>query len=76
MKTSRLKKELELEAAGVKFSEINEEDKKSHSKNRRELPTKKLMKKELKKIMMSNKQKKLFKKMQYGIEKKENRENN
>ena len=32
--------------------------------------------KELKKIMMSNKQKKLFKKMQYGIEKKENRENN
>ena len=29
--------------------------------------------KELKKIMMSNKQKKLFKKMQYGIEKKENR---
>ena len=68
----KAQKELELEAAGVKFSEINEENKKSHSKIERELPTK-LMKKGLKKIMMSNKQKKLFKKMQYGIEKKKMR---
>ncbi|KGQ89453.1 pescadillo [Candida albicans P94015] len=71
----KAQKELELEAAGVKFSEINEEDKKSHSKKSKENSNKEAdEEKELKKIMMSNKQKKLFKKMQYGIEKKENRE--
>ncbi|KGU28983.1 pescadillo [Candida albicans P78042] len=71
----KAQKELELEAAGVKFSEINEEDKKSHSKKSKETSNKEAdEEKELKKIMMSNKQKKLFKKMQYGIEKKENRE--
>lgn len=71
----KAQKELELEAAGVKFSEINEEDKKSHSKKSKGNSNKEAdEEKELKKIMMSNKQKKLFKKMQYGIEKKENRE--
>ncbi|KGU35502.1 pescadillo [Candida albicans P57055] len=71
----KAQKELELEAAGVKFSEINEEDKKSHSKKSKGTSNKEAdEEKELKKIMMSNKQKKLFKKMQYGIEKKENRE--
>ena len=71
----KAQKELELEAAGVKFSEINEEDKKSHSKKSKGTSNKEAdEEKELKKIMMSNKQKKSFKKMQYGIEKKENRE--
>ncbi|KGQ95919.1 pescadillo [Candida albicans P37005] len=71
----KAQKELELEAAGVKFSEINEENKKSHSKKSKGTSNKEAdEEKELKKIMMSNKQKKLFKKMQYGIEKKENRE--
>ncbi|RCK66793.1 Pescadillo [Candida viswanathii] len=71
----KAQKELELEAAGVKFSEVNEEDKKKQKKAK-QASTKKPVdeEKELKKIMMTNKQKKLYNKMQYGIEKKETRE--
>ncbi|CAI5759023.1 unnamed protein product [Candida verbasci] len=67
----KAQKELELEAKGIKYSEI--EDKKPKQKkqqSKKELDEEK----ELKKIMMTNKQKKLYKKMQYGIEKKESRD--
>lgn len=72
----KAQKELELEAAGVKFSEVNEEDKKKQKKAKAKQSSTKPVdeEKELKKIMMTNKQKKLYNKMQYGIEKKETRE--
>ncbi|CAN6602048.1 pescadillo homolog [Trichomonascus vanleenenianus] len=62
-------RELEKEAAGVKYSESAAPQKKS--KKRKTKPEDE--EKELKKMMMSNKTKKLYNKMQYGIEKKEAR---
>lgn len=60
-------KELELEIKGVKFSDIdNNKVKKVKTSTVDE-------EKELAKIMMSNKQKKLYKKMQYGIETKQDK---
>ncbi|ODQ81279.1 hypothetical protein BABINDRAFT_160649 [Babjeviella inositovora NRRL Y-12698] len=70
-------KELELEAAGIKYSETPEEAKKASKKRalseaaKEEKETKE--EKDLKMIMMTNKQRKLYKKMQYGIDKKETR---
>ncbi|EGW32783.1 uncharacterized protein SPAPADRAFT_49732 [Spathaspora passalidarum NRRL Y-27907] len=69
----KAQKELELEASGVKFSEIKEDTTKKSSKKKQQ-PTEEEEEKELKKIMMTNKQRKLYKKMQYGIEKKETRQ--
>ncbi|EMG47105.1 NOP7 Pescadillo [Candida maltosa Xu316] len=72
----KAQKELELEAAGVKFSEVNDkgDKKQKKSKAKKSETTDEDEEKELKKIMMTNKQKKLYKKMQYGIDKKETRE--
>lgn len=67
----KVQKELELEAAGVKFSETKSESKPKAKKAKKK--TEEEEEKDLKKIMMTNKQKKLYNKMQYGIEKKESR---
>lgn len=64
-------KELEAEAAGVQFSEAASEPKKKKAKKAKK--TAEEEEKELKTIMMTNKQKKLYTKMQYGIDKKESR---
>lgn len=66
-------KELELEAAGVKSADAQKDkkDKKSSKGKKRSAEDEE---KDLKKIMMSNKQRKLYKKMQYGIDKKEARQ--
>lgn len=64
-------KELEMEAAGIKYS-----DAKSEPASKKRKPAKKSAEdeeKELKKIMMTNKQKKLYERMQHGIEKKDSR---
>lgn len=63
-------RELEMEAAGVKFSDTVEDKKKKPSKKR----SAEEEEKDLKKIMMTNKQRKLYNKMQYGINKKETRQ--
>ncbi|KAK6457210.1 Pescadillo [Scheffersomyces xylosifermentans] len=68
----KAQKELELEAAGVKFSEVAQEEPKNKKAKGKKRPAED-EEKELKKIMMTNKQRKLYKKMQYGIEKKETR---
>lgn len=67
---AREQRELELEASGVKFSDRSEEKDK---KRKRSAKSAEEEEKELKKIMMSNKLKKLYNKMQHGIEKKDNR---
>lgn len=59
-------KELEQEAAGIY--------KTAEPKKKRSRATEEDEEKELKKIMMTNKQRKLYNKMQYGIEKKEARQ--
>ncbi|ODV83276.1 hypothetical protein CANARDRAFT_30055 [[Candida] arabinofermentans NRRL YB-2248] len=64
-------KELELEASGVKYSEI--ENNKSKKRNSSETDKETKEEKERKMIMMSNKQRKLYKKMQYGLDKQEKR---
>ena len=63
-------RELEMEASGVKFSDTVEDKKKKPSKKR----SAEEEEKDLKKIMMTNKQRKLYNKMQYGINKKETRQ--
>ncbi|KAH3669073.1 hypothetical protein OGAPHI_001669 [Ogataea philodendri] len=65
-------RELELEAAGVKYSEAENKKKRTVSEAEKQAKAAK-EEKELKMIMMSNKQKKLYKKMQYGIDKQESR---
>lgn len=67
----KAQKELELEAAGVKYSEVKDDEVKKAKGKKRSAEEEE---KELKKIMMTNKQRKLYKKMQYGIEKKETRQ--
>lgn len=62
-------RELEMEASGVKFSDTVEDKKKPSKKRSAEEEEK-----DLKKIMMTNKQRKLYNKMQYGINKKETRQ--
>lgn len=73
-------KELELEAQGIKYSEAKSEDKSKSNKKRKHNNISKEEKeaqeeKEMKKIMMSNKQKKLYKKMEYSNKQKEDRKN-
>lgn len=67
-------KELELEAQGVAFSEAAKEPSKPKSKKRKSTSEEEEEKK-LKMIMMSNKQRKLYKKMKYSNEKKEDKVN-
>lgn len=62
-------KELELEAQGVKFSEVETKEASKPSKKRK-AATAEDEEKELKTIMMTNKQRKLYKKMQYSNESK------
>lgn len=65
-------KELEMEAAGVKFSEVTEEAPKG-KKSKKTKKSAEDEEKELKTIMMSNKHKKLYGKMQEGAQKLEDR---
>ena len=67
----REQKELELEMAGVKSSAVSKDQKKNGNKRKlAEVAGKEDEdEKNLKMIMMSNKQRKLYKKMQYGLNK-------
>ncbi|KAK6197503.1 Pescadillo [Scheffersomyces amazonensis] len=67
-------KELEREVAGIKYSDTTSEETASAKKSKGKKRSAEDEEKELKKIMMTNKQRKLYKKMQYGIEKKEARQ--
>lgn len=67
----REQKELEMEAAGVKYSALKEGEKKKT--NKRKHAGDEDEEKDLKLIMMSNKQRKLYKKMQYGLNKQDTR---
>lgn len=71
----REQKELEMEAAGVKYSALNEDAKKKNKKRKiGEVEGKEAEdEKNLKLIMMTNKQRKLYKKMQYGLNKQDTR---
>lgn len=74
----RQQKELELEAQGISYSEAKDVietdsgDKKKKKTNKRKV-TEEEEEKDLKLIMMSNKQRKLYKKMKYSNEKKDER---
>lgn len=65
-------RELELEAEGVKFSERKSDDLAKKPRGKKRLAEEE--EKELKKIMMTNKQRKLYSKMQHGINQKEARQ--
>lgn len=71
----KAQKELEMEVAGEKFSDLKQDEPKLKKQKTKSTAssTEDDEAKELAKIMMTNKQKKLYKKMQYGIEKKETR---
>lgn len=66
-------KELELEAQGVKYSDAKENSVERDNKKskKRKATTEEDEEKKLKMIMMSNKQRKLYKKMKYSNEKKD-----
>ncbi|AQZ16238.1 NOP7 (YGR103W) [Zygosaccharomyces parabailii] len=69
-------KELELEATGVSYSKAKESDgnaEKVKKSKKRKAPNEDEEEKRLKMIMMSNKQRKLYKKMQYSNNKKDER---
>lgn len=68
-------KELEMEAAGIKYSDLADKEKKSKKNNKRKHAEEDEdeEEKKLKLIMMSNKQRKLYKKMQYGLDKQDTR---
>ncbi|ANB11226.1 Nop7p [Sugiyamaella lignohabitans] len=66
-------RDLEKEAAGIKFSE-QQSSAESKKRKKKTAADKEQEEKDLRKIMMSNKQKKLYNKMQYGIDKKQARE--
>ncbi|SCU97970.1 LADA_0H09670g1_1 [Lachancea dasiensis] len=67
-------KELELEAKGVSYSESKEEkNPKKPKKTTKRKATEEEEEKDLKTIMMSNKQRKLYKKMKYSNEQKDDR---
>lgn len=65
-------KELEMEAAGVKYSDIQAEESES-KKSKKSKKSAEDEEKELRKIMMSNKNKKLYNSMQAAAQKKEDR---
>lgn len=69
----KAQKELELEAAGVKYSDVKDQEQKAQKAKGKKRSAEE-EEKELKKIMMTNKQRKLYKKMQHGIMKKETRQ--
>lgn len=64
-------RELELEARGVKYSDV-----KQNKKRKAAVVDEAEEERELKKSMMSNKQRKLYKKMQYGLQQQESRRMN
>lgn len=64
-------KELELEAKGVKYSDVK--DSLKETKKRKATKSAEEEEQELKTIMMSNKQRKLYKKMKYSNAQKENK---
>lgn len=67
-------KELEMEMSGVKYSTLNQEEKgKKKRKHAESVAGEGEDEKDLKMIMMSNKQRKLYKKMQYGLNKQDSR---
>lgn len=68
----REQKELEMEAAGVKYSEITEEEPKA-KKSKKNKKSAEDEEKELKKIMMSNKHKKMYGQMQEKVQKLDDR---
>lgn len=70
----REQKELEMEAAGIQYSEAKDEQPKKKAKKTKKSEEEE--EKELKTIMMSHKKKKLYNKMQYGIDKKNSRVEN
>ncbi|VEU21328.1 DEKNAAC102403 [Brettanomyces naardenensis] len=67
----KAQKELEMEAAGVKYSDVSKKDEKQQRKKRKAPEVDE--EKELKMIMMTRKQRSLYKKMQYGLKKEETR---
>lgn len=72
----RQQKELELEAQGVSYSEAKESSivkEPSKQKNKKRKVTEEEEEKDLKLIMMSNKQRKLYKKMKYSNKQKEDK---
>ncbi|CEP60588.1 mRNA-binding ribosome synthesis protein NOP7 LALA0_S01e14334g [Lachancea lanzarotensis] len=70
-----VQKELELEAKGIPYSDAKdqEKDEKKPKKSAKRKVTEEEEEKDLKTIMMSNKQRKLYKKMKYSNEKKDDR---
>lgn len=72
-------KELELEAQGVSYTDAKESEGSKSNKNRgkkRKAPTEDEEEKKLRMIMMSNKQRKLYKKMQHSNDKRDERVEN
>lgn len=68
----RQQKELELEAQGVSYSDVKDKlEEGSSKKTKKRKTTEEDEEKDLKLIMMSNKQRKLYKKMKYSNEKKD-----
>ncbi|SCV04318.1 LAME_0H17502g1_1 [Lachancea meyersii CBS 8951] len=67
-------KELELEAKGISYSDSKDkQDEKKPKKSAKRKVTEEEEEKDLRTIMMSNKQRKLYKKMKYSNEKKDDR---
>jgi len=69
----KAQKELELEAKGIKYSDVKDDLKDSKKRKSSTPKSKEDEEKELKLIMMSNKQRKLYKKMKYSNDAKESR---
>ncbi|GAV53261.1 hypothetical protein ZYGR_0AI05450 [Zygosaccharomyces rouxii] len=72
-------KELELEAQGVSYTDAKESENSKSNKSRgkkRKAPTEDEEEKKLRMIMMSNKQRKLYKKMQHSNDKRDERVEN
>lgn len=70
----KAQRELELEAAGVKYANVAKEDAKKSKKQGKKRANEAEEEKDLKKIMMSNKQRKMYNKVQGGLDKEANRQ--
>ncbi|CCF60520.1 hypothetical protein KAFR_0K01660 [Kazachstania africana CBS 2517] len=69
-------KELEMEAKGIAYSDVKDTIKSDNKSKKRKNVTEEDEEKELKMIMMSNKQRKLYKKMKYSNDKKQEKVDN